>query len=186
MRIAALKTNDIVDSDDGFSVSLWTAGCPHHCPGCHNSQYWGLDTGEECTDLDALCTRILRAVHRNGLERCFSILGGEPMAPHNREGIAYLVNRLRTKCPTLKIYLWSGYTIEELRGMHEDCVDQVLSQVDYLIEGRFVMALRDITLKLRGSSNQRIFKRIEGNLVDITPETNVANKTKEAVKAKEA
>lgn len=182
MRIAALKTNDIVDSDDGFSVSLWTAGCPHHCKGCHNSQYWGLDTGEECTDLDALTTRILRAVHRNGLERCFSILGGEPMAPHNREGVAYLINRIKSKCPTIKIYLWSGYTIEELRCMHDENVDLALSEVDFLIEGRFVQELRDITLKLRGSSNQRIFKRIDGQLTDVTSES-MATKTDEAKRA---
>lgn len=170
MRIAALKTNDIVDSDDGFAVSLWTAGCPHHCPGCHNSQYWGLDTGEECTDLDGLTTRILRAIHRNGMERCFSILGGEPMAPWNREGVAYLINRIKSKCPTIKIYLWSGYTIEELREAGDENIDLALSQVDYLIEGRFVQELRDITLKLRGSSNQRIYRRnSDGVLEDVTP-----------------
>lgn len=171
MRIAALKTNDIVDSDDGFTVSLWVAGCPHKCPGCHNSKFWPEDSGEECTDLDALTTRILRAVHRNGLERCFSILGGEPMSPWNRDGIAYLVNRLKMKCPTLKIYLWSGYTIEELKEMGDSSVNQVLDKVNMLIEGRFIQGKRDITLKLRGSSNQRIFTRNkEGNLVDTTSE----------------
>lgn len=168
MRIAALKTNDIVDSDDGFAVSLWTAGCPHHCPGCHNAQYWEPNTGTECTDLDGLTTRILRAIHRNGMERCFSILGGEPLAPWNREGVAYLINRIKTKCPTIKIYLWSGYTIEELREADDKNINQVLSQVDYLIEGRFVLAKRDITLKLRGSSNQRIFMQTVDGLKDVT------------------
>lgn len=182
MRIAALKTNDIVDSDDGFAVSLWVAGCPHKCKGCHNDQFWGENTGEDCTDLDGLTTRILRAIHRNGMERCFSILGGEPMAPWNRDGIAYLINRIKTKCPTIKIYLWSGYTIEELREMSDDSVNLALSQVDYLIEGRFVQELRDITLKLRGSSNQRIFKRNSDNVLeDVTPPPlNKKGKTKYA------
>ena len=170
MRIAALKTNDIVDSDDGFTVSLWCGGCPHMCPGCQNSQYWSKDSGEECTDLDGLTTRILRAIHRNGMERCFSILGGEPMAPWNRAGVAYVINRIKTKCPTIKIYLWSGYTIEELRAENDEDINLALSHVDYLIEGRFVQALRDVTLKLRGSSNQRIFQRNpDGELVDVTP-----------------
>ena len=170
MRIAALKTNDIVDSDDGFAVSLWTAGCPHKCKGCQNSQFWGKDTGEECIDLDGLTTRILRAIHRNGMERCFSVLGGEPLAPWNREGVAYVINRLKTKCPTIKIYVWTGYTIEELRESNDDSINKVLELADYIIEGRFVEELRDITLKLRGSSNQRIFKRnVDGVLVDATP-----------------
>lgn len=92
------------------------------------------------------------------------------MAPWNREGVAYLINRIKTKCPTVKIYLWSGYTIEELQGADDESINLALSQVDYLIEGRFVQELRDITLKLRGSSNQRIYKRnSDGVLEDVTP-----------------
>ena len=183
MRIAALKTNDIVDSDDGFAVSLWVSGCNFRCPGCHNAQYWQPDSGEECTDLDGLTTRILRAIHRNGMERCFSILGGEPMAPWNREGVAYLINRIKSKCPTIKIYLWSGYTIEELREACDESINLALSRVDYLIEGRFVQELRDVTLKLRGSSNQRIFKRnLDGVLVDVTPPL-VGNKKEKGMHA---
>lgn len=170
MYLVALKTNDIVDSVDGFAVSLWTAGCNFKCPGCQNAQYWDKETGTECTDLDGLTTRILRAIHRNGMERCFSILGGEPMAPWNRKGVAYIINRIKEKCPSIRIYLWSGYTIEELRDAGDEDINLALSKVDYLVEGRFVQELRDITLKLRGSSNQRIFKRnVKGELVDVTP-----------------
>ena len=81
----------------------------------------------------------------------------------------------------MKIYLWSGYTIEELREAGDENIDLALSQVDYLIEGRFVQELRDITLKLRGSSNQRIFKRnSDGILVDITPPITKKEKVKYA------
>lgn len=182
MRIVALKTNDIVDSDDGFTVSLWCGGCPHMCPGCQNDQYWSKDSGDECTDLDALVTRILRAIHRNGMERCFSILGGEPMALWNREGVAYIINRIKTKCPTINIYLWSGYTIEELLGENDESINLALDKVDCLIEGRFIQELRDVTLKLRGSSNQRIFKRNSDNVLeDVTPPPlNKKEKTKYA------
>lgn len=92
------------------------------------------------------------------------------MAPWNRAGVAYVINRIKTKCPTIKIYLWSGYTIEELKAENDGDINLALSHVDYLIEGRFVQALRDVTLKLRGSSNQRIFQRNpDGELVDVTP-----------------
>lgn len=151
MRYAGLIENDIVDSDDGICVSLWMQGCPHHCKGCHNPETWDFNGGIEI-DREKLLENVINSLTQNGVNRNFSILGGEPLAEENLEDTLYIINRVRNKFPKIKIYLWTGYTIENLKIKD-------LKKIDVIIDGLYDEKLRDISLPLRGSSNQRILYR---------------------------
>lgn len=151
MRYAGLIENDIVDSDDGICVSLWMQGCPHHCKGCHNPETWDFNGGIEI-DREKLVENVINSLTQNGVNRNFSILGGEPLAEENLEDTLYIINRVRNKFPKIKIYLWTGYTIENLKIKD-------LKKIDVIIDGLYDEKLRDINLPLRGSSNQRILYR---------------------------
>ena len=151
MRYAGLIENDIVDSDDGICVSLWMQGCPHHCKGCHNPETWDFNGGIEI-DREKLLENVISSLTQNGVKRNFSILGGEPLAEENLEDTLYIINRVRNKFPKIKIYLWTGYTIENLKIKD-------LKKIDVIIDGLYDEKLRDVSLPLRGSSNQRILYR---------------------------
>lgn len=151
MRYAGLKENDIVDGE-GICVSLWTQGCPHRCPGCHNPETWDYQGGTEI-DMGELTTKVIQAIEKNGVKRNLSILGGEPLCPHNIDFVISLVNIVRTLFPDIKIFIWTGYRLEDLQEKYQQ---SLFDKIDVLIDGPFIMAERDITLKLRGSKNQRV------------------------------
>lgn len=151
MKIATLNKNDFINGE-GVSVSLWMQGCPHHCKGCHNPEQWNFDGGNEI-DINKLLQEIFAAIDANGIQRNFSILGGEPLAPQNVEDTYYILKQVKQKFPSIKTFVWTGYVLEELKTMYQE---HILDDIDVLIDGRFELDKRDITLKLRGSSNQRI------------------------------
>ena len=159
MRIAGIIDDDIVDSDDGIAVSLWTVGCPHHCKGCHNQNLWDYDAGQDIP-IKMVIDELKEKINKNGVMRNLSILGGEPLDPQNIKDVLTVLKEIRAAYPNIKIYLWTGYTLEELQERKE--FEEVLKYVDILIEGRFVEELKQ-NLPLRGSSNQRVFKVIRGN-----------------------
>ena len=151
VKFAAINKNDFINGE-GVCVSLWVQGCPHHCKGCHNPEQWDFNGGNEI-DIDILINEILIAIEANGIQRNFSILGGEPMAQRNISNTLYILEQVKKHFPNIKTYVWTGYTIEELLSLYDK---EILQNIDILIDGRFVLAERDITLKLRGSKNQRI------------------------------
>lgn len=155
MRIAGIIDDDIVDSDDGIAVSLWTVGCPHHCKGCHNQNLWDYDAGQDIP-IKMVIDELKEKINKNGVMRNLSILGGEPLDPQNVKDVDKVLKEVRATYPNIKIYLWTGYTFEELEKRED--VRGALRNVDVLIEGRFVEELRQ-DLPLRGSSNQRIYVR---------------------------
>lgn len=157
MRIADLKSNDIIDIDKGICVSLWMQGCPSHCPGCHNPQTWDPQGGIEI-DINNLVREIRDAISANGIERNFSILGGEPLAPYNLENTAKIIRYIRFIYPNIKIFLWTGYTLEKL-NRNDKYIKSILNDINILIDGPYLESKRDITLPLRGSSNQRILEK---------------------------
>ena len=154
MRIAGLLKNDLVDGL-GFCVSLWTQGCPHHCDGCHNPETWSFAGGIE-VQINQLEREIDEALNANGVERNFSVLGGEPLCEENIEDVKYLVHKVRENNPDIKIFLWTGYTYEELMARNNPAIPLLLKDIDVLIDGKFDINNRDITLWLRGSPNQRV------------------------------
>ena len=155
MRIAGIIENDIVDCDDGFAVSLWTVGCPHHCKGCHNQNLWDYGAGQDIP-IKTVINEIKEKINKNGVMRNFSVLGGEPLDPKNVKDVDEVLKEVRAAYPNIKIYLWTGYTFEELEKRTD--VSGALRNVDVLIEGRFVEELKQ-DLPLRGSSNQRVYVR---------------------------
>lgn len=152
VRYAGVRSNDTVDCLDGVCVSLWLQGCPHHCEGCHNPETWDVLGGYELPS--DYIDKILVLLRKNGIHRDLSILGGEPMIDDNLDIILPLLKRVKSVYPDTKIYLWSGYTYETL--IKRSKAFQAISLADVLIDGRFDLSHRDITLPLRGSPNQRV------------------------------
>lgn len=151
MRYAEIKENDIVDCDTGICVSLWVQGCPHHCPDCHNPNQWSFDGGYPYTP--EIRDHILDLINKNGIKRNFSVLGGEPLCPENIYGVLQTVKIVRKEFPDIKIFVWTGYRLRELQNQYPT-LD--FSDIDFIIDGRYEKDKRDITLKMRGSTNQRI------------------------------
>lgn len=156
MRIAKIMENDVVDGD-GICVSVWFQGCPHRCKGCHNPDTWAYNGGTAMTE-EELVNTVLPLINKNGIQRNLSLLGGEPLCPENAPFALALIEEVKKQFPDIKVFTWTGYTIEELH-----CRPHIASQKlalyasDVVIDGRYVEELRDITLYLRGSSNQRIW-----------------------------
>ena len=152
-KYAGYMPNDFIDGH-GICVSLWTQGCPFHCPGCHNPETWDFDGGYPIpSDIKG---RIIKAISANGITRNFSVLGGEPLCDGNKELVKEIVTAVRTAYPNIEIIIWTGFTIEELEMQHDNTINEILKLSDFLIDGRYKENERDITLNLRGSSNQRI------------------------------
>lgn len=155
-RYAGLITNDFANGT-GTCVSFWTQGCPHHCPSCQNPETWDFQGGKEVpTDIRG---QIIKAICANGITRNFSVLGGEPLCDENLNEVDKIITGVRAAYPQIKIFVWTGYILEELKEKKNDKINHILSQIDVLIDGPFIQAERDITLELRGSRNQRILYR---------------------------
>ena len=153
MKYAGLMENDFSDGC-GVCVSLWTQGCPHHCPGCHNPETWDFDGGYNVPD--DIRGKIIKAISANNITRNFSILGGEPLCEQNLDFVLNIITAVRTAYPHIKIYIWSGYTFAELIERKDNRIIDILKQANFLIDGKYIEDLRDTTLPLRGSSNQNI------------------------------
>lgn len=153
MRYADVIWNDIA-AGDGLCVSFYTQGCPHHCPGCHNPQTWDFEGGKEfpASLLDELIIRL----NAQGIQRPLCILGGEPLCNENLFLTNLLVSTVRKKSPHTKILVWTGYTYEELEKNGSPHMKNILANVNTIIDGPYIQEERDITLKMRGSRNQRI------------------------------
>lgn len=157
MRIANLNKNDMVNGI-GVSVSLFMQGCPHHCPGCFNPESWDFYGGYLHPLLE---WDIVDAIKANGIIRNFSILGGEPLCEENLEDVRRVIYAVRSFYPNIKICLWTGYTLEELQQNNNEDLQYILSEVNYLIDGKYLQEQRDVSLWLRGSRNQNIYKLTE-------------------------
>lgn len=152
MRYAGIIKNDF-SAAPGTSVTFFTQGCPHRCEGCHNPETWDFEGGEEVTHDTIL--EVIEAITANGLHRNLCIMGGEPLCPENQFLTNLIINSVKEKLPDTKIYLWTGYCLEDL-DMNNNRVKSILEQVDCLIDGPYEKTKRDVSLFMRGSSNQRI------------------------------
>lgn len=164
IRYAAIKYNDIVDCDSGICVSYWCQGCPYHCEGCQNESTWDFNGGMK-RDINDIINEIIVSISANDVPRSFSVLGGEPLCKQNFYSVSKIIESVRDSYPNIKIFLWTGSNIEDLQA---EKINMLSKYVDFVIDGPFIKSKRDITLKMRGSSNQRIFKNIKGVFVDVT------------------
>ncbi|MBQ8520862.1 MAG: anaerobic ribonucleoside-triphosphate reductase activating protein [Bacteroides sp.] len=144
LAILRIIEDTMVDGP-GFRTSIYAAGCPHHCPGCHNPQSWDIANGTPMTTDEML--RIILA--DPFADVTFS--GGDPM--YQPEGFTELAKAIKAQSHKT-IWCYTGYTYEQLTKMPPQ--RELLSHIDVLVDGRFVEALKDERLRFRGSSNQRI------------------------------
>ena len=155
MYVAEIKKFDIANGL-GVRVSVFVSGCRHRCPGCFNEIAWEFDYGKEYTaDIENEIIDALRPDYIEGL----SLLGGEPFEPENQPALLGLLRRVRKELPAKNVWVYSGFTLEELLGesrARTESTDDMLSLIDVLVDGRFIYAEKDITLRFRGSRNQRI------------------------------
>lgn len=149
MKFIKIKDNDIANGV-GITMSLWTQGCPHHCKGCFNTETWDFNKGKEFTELDL--KYIFDNINKNDIHRDLSILGGEPLCPQNIEGVINLCKEFKKIYPNKKIYIWTGYTLEEFN----DTQKSILKYIDVIVDGKFIEEKRNLSLKFRGSENQRV------------------------------
>lgn len=158
MNYANIKKYDIANGP-GVRVSLFVSGCTHHCPGCFNPETWDFNFGEPF-DSDVI-NEILEALEPSYI--CgFSLLGGEPFEYKNQTGLLPLLKEIRNRFPNKDIWCYTGYNFETdiLEDMAKKWpeTNEMLSYIDILVDGEFVEAKKDLALRFRGSSNQRIIQ----------------------------
>ena len=153
MNYATIKNCDIANGP-GVRVSLFVSGCTHRCPGCFNEVAWDFNYGEPFTEetIESILD-MLRPSYIKGL----TLLGGEPFEPQNQADVVKLLRRIKAELPEKSIWAFSGYLFEKdmLSGRIGD-VSEYLSYLDVLVDGPFVQAKKNLSLRFRGSENQRI------------------------------
>ena len=156
MNYAAIKWADVANGP-GVRVSLFVSGCTHRCPGCFNPEAQDFGYGQPFTQAeeDKILTALAPA-HIKGL----SLLGGEPFEPDNQLALLPFLRRVKETYPQKEIWCYSGYTLDEelWKDSRARCqyTDEMLALIDILVDGPFVEAQKDLNLRFRGSSNQRI------------------------------
>ena len=155
MNFATIKKRDIADGP-GVRVSLFVSGCTHRCEGCFNEIAWDFDYGAPFTG--AVQQELLEALAPDYVQG-LTLLGGEPFEPQNQRALLPFLKRVREVYPQKNIWCYSGYTLEQLQGESRarcEVTDEMLAQLDVLVDGRFVLAKKNIRLRFRGSENQRL------------------------------
>lgn len=161
---AQIRSIDI-SNGEGIGISIFFSGCDFHCKNCFNKELWNYSYGYEFND--TTIEAIISLANKPYITR-LSILGGDPLMEENLNGVLNLVDKIRLLFPEKNIWIYSGYTWEQimypvitddLNPKRDEIIQkrkEIMSQCDILVDGRFVDELKDITLKWRGSSNQRV------------------------------
>lgn len=156
MHYGEIKTMDIANGP-GCRMSLFVSGCRNCCPGCFNEETWDFCFGKPYTAETE--RRILDALKPDYIQG-LSLLGGDPFEPENQRVLVKLLQRIREELPGKDIWAYTGYTLENLQteGFRARCetTDKMLSMIDILVDGPFILAKKNISLRFRGSENQRI------------------------------
>lgn len=151
MRYNKIRKMDI-SNGEGVRVSLFVQGCEFHCKNCFNTEAWDFQGGKEFT-IETLNT-LLDLCDKEYIKG-LSILGGEPMHPTNRETVVDIMRAFKFRFPNKDIWMWTGYTLEELLEQNDEDVKSMLIYLDYLIDGQFIDEKKNLKLKWAGSDNQR-------------------------------
>lgn len=156
MKYANIKNYDIANGK-GIRVSLFVSGCTHHCKGCFNEVAWDFNFGEDFTqEVENQIIEMMKPSYIKGL----TLLGGEPFEVSNQMALLPFIKRVKEIYPNKDIWAYTGYLFDQelLNPSRARCevTDELLSYIDILVDGRFVLELKDVALKFRGSENQRI------------------------------
>lgn len=174
MRYSSMRNLDI-SNGEGVGVSLFVQGCPFHCKNCFNSDTWDFNGGKEWTE--EIKDKFMKLIDRPYIKRV-SFLGGECLAEQNLDEVLKLVNEIRISFPEKTIWLYTGFCWNDIMcsfaGLQADYVvldkkdieawekrREIISNVDVLVDGEYIDEQRDITLKWRGSSNQRVISVVD-------------------------
>lgn len=156
MNYATIKDCDIANGP-GVRVSLFVSGCTHRCPGCFNEVAWDFEYGEPFTEQTIqMILKMLEPAHIKGL----TLLGGEPFEPRNQGAIVELLRRVKAEFPGKNIWAYSGYLFDRdiLAGRLGpwEITQEFLSYLDVLVDGPFIQSQKNLSLRFRGSENQRL------------------------------
>ena len=170
MNFCELKKFDIANGE-GVRTTFFVSGCTNHCKDCFQPATWDFEYGKPFTrEVEDEIIASVKPYFVNGL----TLLGGEPFEPRNQRALVPFLRRFRNECPDKNVWCFTGFTLDgELLtdGSYPRCevTDEMLSMIDVLVDGRFVSDLKDISLRFRGSSNQRLIDlvrtRAEGRIV---------------------
>ena len=149
---AKINKHDIANGP-GVRVSVFLSGCEHYCKGCFNNEAWDFNYGKEFTD--EILKEIIDAMKADYIKG-ITILGGEPMHPRNIDTLYEIVSDVKNKYPEKTVWVYTGYTLEEILDQDDIYTLCSLVHIDVLVDGRFVEELKDLSLRFKGSSNQRI------------------------------
>ena len=156
MFYANIKKHDVANGV-GVRVSLFVSGCTHRCKGCFNAEAWDFHYGSPYTEQTE--EEILQALDKEYIAG-LSLLGGEPFEPCNQRALLPLLRKFKERFPQKTVWCYSGYTFDKDLSAggraHCEATDEMLSMLDILVDGEFVEELKDLKLRFRGSSNQRI------------------------------
>ncbi len=156
MYYGEIKKTDIANGP-GVRVSLFVSGCRHHCKGCFNQPTWEFDYGRPYTQDTE--TEIMEALAPDYIAG-FSLLGGEPFEPENQQELVKLLRKIKETYPKKNIWVYSGYLLDEDlqkdSPQRTEVTDEMLSLIDVLVDGEFILDKKDVSLTFRGSANQRI------------------------------
>ena len=156
MNYASIRTCDIANGE-GVRVTLFVSGCTHRCKGCFNESLWDFAAGEPFTE--TVEVRIIEASAPSYIDG-LTLLGGEPFEPSNQECLVPFLRKWRMAYPAKNVWCYTGCVLEndplKPTRWRTPFTDEMLSMIDVLVDGPFVESLKDISLRFRGSSNQRI------------------------------
>ena len=150
MRYAKIRKMDI-SNGEGVRVSLFVQGCSFHCKNCFNQETWDFNGGKEFTTEEV--GKIIELANKDYIVG-LSVLGGEPLHPNNIESVSMLCEYFKFKYPEKSIWLWTGFKYEDILKMENNY--NIFNYIDVLVDGQFEEDKKDLMLKWRGSSNQRI------------------------------
>ena len=158
MNYADIKRIDVANGE-GVRVSVFVSGCNHHCKGCFNECAWDFNYGNKFTEKQE--EEVLQDLDHDYISG-LTLLGGEPLEPANQEGLLPLVKKAKEKFPDKKIWCYTGFDFEKdvvgKMAKQSDTTKELLKYIDVVVDGKFEEDKKDLKLKFRGSSNQRIIE----------------------------
>lgn len=155
-------TSPDINNGNGCRVTVWVAGCRHKCKNCHNKWTWLYEQGTPLSD-DKIRNAVFNELSKPYIEG-ITFSGGDPLDQSlaSINELYMFIQEIHERFPDKTIWLYTGYTLEELKGFKKTCIDNVLANIDYLVDGPYIDEQRDLTLPFRGSRNQRIINMKNG------------------------
>lgn len=159
MKLAGIVMDSIVDGS-GIRMTIFFQGCPHHCKGCHNPESWDYDVSCE----EKSVSEILELFDNDSILSGITLSGGEPFSERNFNEILELVKEIKQRGKS--VWAFTGYTIEQLLNKYPKLKDDILSYIDIIVDGPFILEQKNLLLTFKGSENQRLIdvkKYLSGN-----------------------